>query len=130
MFIDFKINESIIPEELISLTGIEGISVDFNCTSSSIHIRKAIYNSSSNDAMNRTIEIVQELLLITTKERFQTIRNNKKENSKIKIDLNSIDKDSIRYIRDYIARKPDAPQELKDLETNAVSKREELKPER
>lgn len=44
-------------------------------------------------------------------------------NQRLDAELNAIDMESIRSIREYIASKADAPQELIDAEIDAASKR-------
>lgn len=49
-----------------------------------------------------------------------------KHNQKIKSELQWIDIKSIRSIREYIAAKSDAPQYIKNYESEAAAKRDEL----
>lgn len=49
-------------------------------------------------------------------------------NAKIDAQLADIDAQSIRSLREYIAAKPDAPQFIKDHETNAATLRATRKP--
>ncbi len=48
-------------------------------------------------------------------------------NQDINIELRTLDINSIRAIREWIAKQPDAPQELKDHESKAINKRKKIK---
>ena len=47
--------------------------------------------------------------------------------AEVKQGLAKLDFQSIRALREYIASQPDAPQELKDKEPDAIAEREKLK---